>query len=130
VIEKSSGPVVRASRPPHLERWLELPIWMFDQAFCSSMSMALSPRVDLPALSALQALLASRLSGDRNERLSAHAPVSGAAKESCGPKNRGSADAIPRAVKVKPANSTSSFRHGPATIRSCGAGSPRRRGKR
>ena len=93
VIEKSSGPVLRASRPPHLDRWLELPVWMFDQASCRSMSMALSPSVDLPGLSALRALLASRLSGELNGRRSAHAPPLGAAKESCGRKSGGDADA-------------------------------------
>lgn len=68
VIEKSSGLVLRASRPPYLDRWLELPVWMFDQASCCSLSMGLSPSVDLPTLSVLRALLASRLSGDLNGR--------------------------------------------------------------
>jgi hypothetical protein len=60
LIEKSGGPVLRCSRRGFEDRWLELPVWMFDRTVCRSMSIAL--RLDVSALSALQALLAARLS--------------------------------------------------------------------
>lgn len=51
--------VLRCSRDGGAtERWLELPVWMFDRTICLPMKIARDPRVDLVALLVLRALLA------------------------------------------------------------------------
>ena len=59
-------------------RWLDLPIWMFDQMSCAPMGLDGRPSVDIDALSALAALLREVATGaeSSNARLSGAARVS------------------------------------------------------
>lgn len=80
VIEKAAGNSVRCSRDGDASgRWLELPLWMFDRSVCTLMRVETFPRVDLAALTALQALL-SDAAGDEAiaDAASSNAPVSDA----------------------------------------------------
>ena len=88
VIEKPAGDVVRCGRGTSAARWQELPAWMFDRLACLPMRLTSRPRVDLAALLALRALLASTADGDPGGQPSSHAPSSDAARESCDQKRR------------------------------------------
>jgi hypothetical protein len=110
MIGKPLGTVLRCSRDLSGDRWLEVPAWMFDRAVCRSMTIAVRPQVDLATLLSLQALLAPLRSGDFDGPRSAHAPVPGAAKKSCGRKNRGDADAMPAPPSREPSGSSSTIR--------------------
>jgi hypothetical protein len=133
VIEKASGAVLRCSRGSVAKgRWLELPAWMFDRAACLPMQMAARPRVDGAALSALQALLAQTAGREPGDPPSSNAPVSGAARDSCG-QNRGDAHATPAppsrasSATTPPARSVRSARPGELRSTSVGmAHAPRR----
>jgi hypothetical protein len=58
-VEKADSTVLRCSRNGGAtERWLEPPALIFDRAACLLMGIARDPRVDLAALSVLQALIA------------------------------------------------------------------------
>src|ERR1700747_3385187 len=51
-VEKTAGTALRCSRDGGApERWLPLPVWMFDRAACLLMRIARDPQVDLAALS-------------------------------------------------------------------------------
>jgi hypothetical protein len=92
VIEKAAGEVLRCSRDDGApDRWLELPVWMFDRAACVPMQVAARPHVGLATLLALWALLGEVVGGDQT---SSNAPDWGAARESHDP-NRGDAHATP-----------------------------------
>jgi hypothetical protein len=108
-VEKADGIVLRCSRDGGAtERWQELPAWMFDRAACLLMGLARDPRVDLAALSVLQALIAeaAECSG---QILSSNSPVSGAAR---GPRdqNPGEAHATPKSLSCERSQASPSAR--------------------
>jgi hypothetical protein len=58
VIGRASGEVLRCSSAGSTsERWLEIPVWMFDRVTCSTLHICVAPYVNIAALSALARLL-------------------------------------------------------------------------
>jgi hypothetical protein len=108
-VEKTDGTALRCSRDGGAtERWLELPVWMFDRAACLLMRIARDPHVDLAALSVLQALIAeaAECSG---QILSSNSPVSGAAREPRD-QNPGDAHATPKPLSCERSQASPSAR--------------------
>ena len=109
VIEKPAGDVVRCARDASAGRWQELPAWMFDRLACLSMRLTSRPRVDLAALLALRTLLVRTAGCGPGGRPSSHAPLSGAARESCDQK-RGDTHATPAQPFCGPSRSSPTVR--------------------
>jgi Transposase len=94
-IEKVGGTVLRCSRDGQArERWLELPVWMFDRSACLAMWIARDPRVGFAALAELRELLAEA-AAQNGQSSPSKTPVSGAASEARD-QNRGNAHVTPK----------------------------------
>jgi len=77
VIEKSGGKVYRCSCDGDaVDRWLELPAWMFDRVACATIRTVAVPLVEVAALQALRLLLAvvlrQRISEDASSTVLGH----------------------------------------------------------
>ena len=93
-VAKEAGAVLRCSlEGSDAGRWLELPAWMLDRVSCAPTRIEERPCVDVGALSALTAVLATAPVVSPAAP-SSHAPVSGAGWASCNP-NRGDIHAAP-----------------------------------
>ena len=122
VIEKAAGNVVRCSHAGGAaDRLLELPLWMFDRAYCAPMRSEACPQVDVTALQALRALLDETvICGSAVGLASTNVPVSGAAKISHD-QNRGEVHETPTAGSTRPSKQD-------AAVRSVRYGKRRQRG--
>src|SRR5918993_541900 len=66
IVQKGSGAVARCHRADdHSGRCLELSVWMFDRAACTTMRIAPAPQVDSTTILTLTALLVD-VRGDRS----------------------------------------------------------------
>ena len=64
VVEKSDGVAFRCSvTGSNVDRWLEVPAWMFDRSACSHAGAVTDPHADLAALTALAGFLRHALNG-------------------------------------------------------------------
>ena len=121
VIEKAAGNVVRCSHAGAPDRLLELPLWMFDRAYCAPMRSEACPQVDVTALQALRALLDETvICGSAVGLASSNVPVSGAARVSHN-QNRGEVHATSTAASTRPSKRD-------AAVRSVRYGKRRQRG--
>jgi hypothetical protein len=110
VIEKAAGNVVRCSHDGASDRLLELPLWMFDRAYCAPMRSETRPQVDVTALQALRALLdGTVICGSAVGLASSNVPVSGAAKISHD-QNRGEVHETPMAGSTRPSKQDAAVR--------------------
>jgi hypothetical protein len=87
-IEKFDGVVFRCTvSGSDLDRWLEVPAWMFERAACRGHSQLTSPpHIDVTALSALADLLRQVW---KDRAISSNAPFSGASESSHDQNRRG-----------------------------------------
>lgn len=86
-----------------IARWLELPAWMFERAYCpDNLRLTAAPFVGIDALVALSALLDQAL---RASAASSNAPLSGASPSSHD-ENRGEAHAIDGGDEGEPVQTT------------------------
>ena len=103
-ISKGGGDALRCSLDDsEADRWLELPVWMFDRAICLSARLVASPWVDCAVLLALKEYLARASAGRLGDARSSNASDSGAERDSCN-QNRGTTDATPAPSATRPAS--------------------------
>jgi hypothetical protein len=96
VIERPGGVVFRCDlKASDLERWLEIPAWMFDRSACAKVRLEGKPHTDLAALARLAALV-----WDIPNRCSATADAADSGVSPLRDQNRGERHAMPEEEKV------------------------------
>ena len=121
-ISKGGGDALRCSLDDsEADRWLELPVWMFDRAICLSARLVASPWVDCAVLLALKECLARASAGRLGDARSSNASDSGAERNSCN-QNRGTTDASPAPSAARPASRRAARPLRPAEGAAPGAG--------